>query len=915
MWEFNLGARREPTPASGQGDDAQCPAVQIGSQHQTYFLYSGFNTETIRNHADDGWDTAGKPPPLMTSPKMLTALSTSPCPPTSPSSSPSSSLLSDPNSGRVLQQLAVPPCASAARNSPPLQAEEAASQVAEKYGRPDLGQRRPCLKRRPGGVRRLNRFRRLRLVWAPEILRLFHPLLFGGCWVGRRGATPRCGGGMRAGDGERKNERRGRKMEEEGKGRRKRSRGKGSGRDETGGIGGSRGGESGGERWRERGNGGRKGRESCRRTDQGTENKDRDRCRDGDRGGGWWRDAEGDERRDSGRDRERWGESRKERDRKRWEERDRGKDRREDRGRHDERHRKRDRDWDRDKDRRGDRERHRDRERYREGRHGERDKDRWRDRDKGRDRNRGRDEDRDKEEKGGWPSKRRRDDLEVGAGKTRGQETASGDTNNVDAEMKVTDTRDTKTDSSRGTKGDNEGKGDVGSSEERPRGEERHTERASLQPKTGMMGSAGDEKSGISVSDGVCESETISKNRTEELRALKNSGGNTFSMICSDNGGKLITSIDEGGRLLGAIGSDVDQELGTICIGSESGSGTVVNNGNQGLGIFCKSDEQESGIIGNDGTGKMVMMQSCGHLELKANRNDDGRSRAIRTVDKGECGTIGTNQIKQGRIGKSGSGKIVRLENTGVWKIGLTVGREVDIDASTDSAGQGPMRNGGGNKIYVDSEDDDDGVGDRQRDVVVTYKKNMLTREDLMCLQGSAWLNDQVINVYGEMLANLKPDEVYYFTSFFYSHLKRRGYDGVKRWTKKVSVFSRRLLLLPLHLGLHWALGVVRLQTHEISLYDSAPSPATTACLTIMSRYLTEEAKARDRPDLKGPWSIHLPKNLPRQMNGNDCGVFVLEYCRCLVLDRPFSFSQADIPRIRRRIFNEIQEGVIAVDK
>ncbi|XP_078463279.1 sentrin-specific protease 5-like isoform X2 [Lampetra planeri] len=164
-------------------------------------------------------------------------------------------------------------------------------------------------------------------------------------------------------------------------------------------------------------------------------------------------------------------------------------------------------------------------------------------------------------------------------------------------------------------------------------------------------------------------------------------------------------------------------------------------------------------------------------------------------------------------------------------------------------------------------------------------------------------------------LVSLRLPQVYFFTSFFYSHLKRRGYDGVKRWTKKVSVFSRRLLLLPLHLGLHWALGVVRLQTHEISLCDSAPSPATTACLTIMSRYLTEEAKARDRPDLKVPWSIHLPKNLPRQMNGNDCGVFVLEYCRCLVLDRPFSFSQADIPRIRRRILNEIQEGVIAVDK
>ncbi|KAL0599683.1 Sentrin-specific protease 5 [Plecturocebus cupreus] len=45
---------------------------------------------------------------------------------------------------------------------------------------------------------------------------------------------------------------------------------------------------------------------------------------------------------------------------------------------------------------------------------------------------------------------------------------------------------------------------------------------------------------------------------------------------------------------------------------------------------------------------------------------------------------------------------------------------------------------------------------------------------------------------------------------------------------------------------------------------------------------------------------------IPQQKNDSDCGVFVLQYCKCLALEQPFQFSQEDMPRVRKRIYKEL---------
>lgn len=40
--------------------------------------------------------------------------------------------------------------------------------------------------------------------------------------------------------------------------------------------------------------------------------------------------------------------------------------------------------------------------------------------------------------------------------------------------------------------------------------------------------------------------------------------------------------------------------------------------------------------------------------------------------------------------------------------------------------------------------------------------------------------------MYGELVMDAVPEKVHFFNSFFHRQLVTKGYNGVKRWTKKV---------------------------------------------------------------------------------------------------------------------------------
>ncbi|XP_078120601.1 uncharacterized protein LOC144526811 isoform X1 [Sander vitreus] len=187
----------------------------------------------------------------------------------------------------------------------------------------------------------------------------------------------------------------------------------------------------------------------------------------------------------------------------------------------------------------------------------------------------------------------------------------------------------------------------------------------------------------------------------------------------------------------------------------------------------------------------------------------------------------------------------------------------------------------------------------------VVYKKHTLTLDDLSTLADQNWLNDQVMNMYGELIMESAHHKVHFLNSFFHRQLMTKGYDGVKRWTKQVDLFSKCLLVVPIHLEVHWCLVTADIVKKKICLYDSQGNALQKVARNIL-KYLMSEAKEKKQTDFESGWAVSFDEIIPQQSNENDCGVFVLEYSRCLALAKPLQFSQKDIPKIRKRIYKEL---------
>ncbi|CAL8280994.1 unnamed protein product [Lota lota] len=194
----------------------------------------------------------------------------------------------------------------------------------------------------------------------------------------------------------------------------------------------------------------------------------------------------------------------------------------------------------------------------------------------------------------------------------------------------------------------------------------------------------------------------------------------------------------------------------------------------------------------------------------------------------------------------------------------------------------------------------------------VVYKKHTLTLEDLSTLADQNWLNDQVINMYGELIMESTDNKVHFLNSFFHHQLEMKGYEGVRRWTKQVNLFSKRLLLVPVHLEVHWSLVAIDPVHRSIQLYDSEWMALPEVTLGIL-KYLTSEAKEKRQKLFQTGWVVSANKETPQQNNENDCGVFVLEYCKRLAFRKPLAFSQKEIPNIRKRIYKELCERKLHV--
>uniref|UniRef100_T1JMP2 Ubiquitin-like protease family profile domain-containing protein n=1 Tax=Strigamia maritima TaxID=126957 RepID=T1JMP2_STRMM len=183
-------------------------------------------------------------------------------------------------------------------------------------------------------------------------------------------------------------------------------------------------------------------------------------------------------------------------------------------------------------------------------------------------------------------------------------------------------------------------------------------------------------------------------------------------------------------------------------------------------------------------------------------------------------------------------------------------------------------------------------------------------RRDMETLQDLNWLNDAIINFYMNLLMERgKLDNmpsVYACNTFFYPKLITGGHAALKRWTRKTDIFSYDIMLVPVHLGVHWCLAVVDFRNKMIKYYDSMRGK-NNECLNALSTYLKEESLDKKKQTLSmDDWVMKNVSKAPQQMNSSDCGMFACKYAEYITRNAEITFKQHHMPYFRRRMVYEI---------
>lgn len=198
-------------------------------------------------------------------------------------------------------------------------------------------------------------------------------------------------------------------------------------------------------------------------------------------------------------------------------------------------------------------------------------------------------------------------------------------------------------------------------------------------------------------------------------------------------------------------------------------------------------------------------------------------------------------------------------------------------------------------------------------EVLVEIDGVQIMRKDMRTLTNLNWLNDEIINAYLHLIVlrgqEPKRKRVYAFNTFFYPKLRESGYNSIKRWTRKVDIFTYDFLLVPVHLGNHWCLAFVNFNNRTICYYDSLGGSVNGCCDTLLDylRYESNDKKKQDFDDEN--WqqiNCYADKGIPQQMNGSDCGVFACQFAEHLTRQAKLNFTQEHMPYFRRKMIYEL---------
>ncbi|KAG8287576.1 Sentrin-specific protease 2 [Homalodisca vitripennis] len=192
---------------------------------------------------------------------------------------------------------------------------------------------------------------------------------------------------------------------------------------------------------------------------------------------------------------------------------------------------------------------------------------------------------------------------------------------------------------------------------------------------------------------------------------------------------------------------------------------------------------------------------------------------------------------------------------------------------------------------------------------------------ELDCLFPGQRINGDVINAYMRLLERRS---IFYATvpvtysvdTYFFETWERGGYDRVKSAFKGINLFSRDLILFPLHLrdyeGGHWALIAVKPKLNLIRSLDSLGHPRTKEMRVILE-FMENNAAERKVLFDRDVWIIcNTPDECPKQQNATDCGAFVCAYAELLSAGDTPSGKTINPLETRKDVARALRRGKIS---
>lgn len=221
--------------------------------------------------------------------------------------------------------------------------------------------------------------------------------------------------------------------------------------------------------------------------------------------------------------------------------------------------------------------------------------------------------------------------------------------------------------------------------------------------------------------------------------------------------------------------------------------------------------------------------------------------------------------------------------------------------------------------------------GQVPHDQVLVDKFNQEIKvRDLSTLRATAWLNDEVINFYMNLIVERSKTtaspasssssssspfsssagdlKLHAFNTFFYPKLVKGGYKEVRRWAKKakVDIAACDLILVPVHLGVHWCMASINARERRFEYWDSLSGGAGEAFAALRAYYAGEAPGV----DITA-WEDLVPRHAPQQRNGFDCGVFACQTAESLSRACHPEFSQDEMPELRKRMAASILDATL----